>query len=91
MVDGRALARNRGDDQPSDPIAYAGQLLHRVRAGQAADPRDRRAAELTAHALGAGIAGLVKLHDPEMITIAGLAPDIRDAAPDASPTVSTTA
>ena len=83
MVDGRALARNRGDDQPTDPIAYAERLLHRVRAGQATDPRDRRAAELTAHALGAGTAGLVNLHDPEVITIAGLAPDIRDAAPDA--------
>ena len=91
MVDGRALARNRGDDQPSDPIAYAERLLHRVRAGQTTDPRDRRAAELTAHALGAGTAGLVNLHDPEVITIAGFAPDIRTPRRTPSPTVSTTA
>ena len=83
MVDGRALARHRGDDQPSDPTAYAERLLHRLQSGRATDPRDQRAAELTAHALGAGIAGLVNLHDPEVITIAGLAPDLRRAAPDA--------
>lgn len=82
MVDGRALARHRGDPPPADPFAYAQQLLDRVRKGQA-PARDRRAAELTAQALGAGIAGLVNLHDPEVVTIAGLAPDLRSATPDA--------
>lgn len=83
MVDGRALARHRGDDQPADPIVYAQRLLHDLRAGRATDPGDRRAVELTAHALGAGIAGLVNLHDPEVITIGGVAPGLRAAAPDA--------
>lgn len=86
MVDGRALARHRGDGLPDDPVAYAEQLLRDVgeeRDGRAADARDRRAVELTAHALGAGIAGLVNLHDPDVVTIAGLAPALRAAAPDA--------
>jgi predicted NBD/HSP70 family sugar kinase len=80
MVDGRALARHRGDDQPSDPVAYAQRLLQRLQTGHPGDPRDQRAAELVARALGAGIAGLVNLHDPEVITIAGVAPALRDAA-----------
>ncbi len=82
MVDGRALARHRGHDEPDDPIAYALELLHELRAGRA-DARDRRAVELTAQSLGAGLAGLVNLHDPEVITLAGIAPDLRAAAPDA--------
>jgi predicted NBD/HSP70 family sugar kinase len=83
MVDGRALARHCGDDRPGDPVAYAESLLDRLRTGRAGDPRDRRAVELAAHALGAGIAGLVNLHDPEVITIAGVAPGLRAAAREA--------
>jgi predicted NBD/HSP70 family sugar kinase len=50
MVDGRALARHRGDDPPSNPAGYAKQLLHRLQTDGTTDPRDRRAVELTARA-----------------------------------------
>lgn len=82
-VDGRALARHRGHDEPDDPIAYALGLLRDLRAGRAADARDRHAVELVVRSLGAGLAGLANLHDPEVITLAGIAPDLRAAAPDA--------
>lgn len=82
MVDGRALARHRGDEKPDDPFSYGHQILAGLLNGRAA-PGDLRAAELTAEALGAGIAGLVNLHDPDVITIAGLAPALRSAAPQA--------
>lgn len=37
----------------------------------------------TARAFGAGIAGLVNVHDPDVVTLAGLAPALRAAAPEA--------
>ncbi|GAB2475236.1 ROK family transcriptional regulator [Xylanimonas ulmi] len=83
MVDGRALARHRGDPPPDDPVAYATRLLGDLTRGVISDPAARHAIELVAHDLGAGIAGLVNLHDPELITIAGVAPLIRHAAPEA--------
>lgn len=83
MVDGRALARHRGHDGPDDPIAYALTLLRDFRAGRATAARDRRALQLTAQSLGAGLAGLANLHDPTVITLAGIAPDLRAAAPEA--------
>ncbi|MFB9620714.1 ROK family transcriptional regulator [Brooklawnia cerclae] len=83
MIDGRALARNRGDEPPSDPIAYAQHLLDAVRSGTSTSPRDKRAVDAVARALGAGIAGLVNIHDPEIVTIGGLATGIRAAAPAA--------
>ncbi|WP_306371288.1 ROK family protein [Nocardiopsis sp. CC223A] len=82
MVDGRALARHRGDPVPRDPFAYGRNVLDAVRSGKAPD-RDRRAVERTARALGAGIAGLVNLHDPDAVTLAGLAPGLRAGAPEA--------
>lgn len=82
MVDGRALARHRGDAEPDDPVAYALALVGRLRAGRG-DARDRGAVEATARSLGAGLAGLANLHDPDVVTLAGLAPDLRAAAPDA--------
>jgi predicted NBD/HSP70 family sugar kinase len=81
MVDGRALARHRGDAPPTDPLAYARNLLNRLRPGT--DSRDRAAAELTARDLGAGIGGLANAHDPDIITVGGIAPNLRAAAPDA--------
>ncbi|CAL9369355.1 D-allose kinase [Nocardiopsis dassonvillei] len=81
MVDGRALARHRGDPAPEDPFAHGREVVGRVLAGTATDT-DRRAVERTARALGAGLAGLVNLHDPEVVTVAGLAPELRAAAPD---------
>jgi predicted NBD/HSP70 family sugar kinase len=81
MVDGRALARHRGDPAPADPLAYARRLLDRL--GPGADAADQMAAELTARALGAGLGGLVNAHDPDVVTIGGLAPALRAGAPQA--------
>lgn len=72
-VDGEALARLAGEPSPADPEAYARDALTRHDA----------AASAVAHALGAGIAGLVNAHDPDVVTISGLAPLVRAAAPDA--------
>lgn len=83
MVDGRAMARYRGDDPPEDPVAYASRMLDAVRTLASTDPRDRQAVRLAAAALGAGLAGLVNAHDPDVVTLAGLAPGIRATAPDA--------
>jgi|GEM_PF-337944 len=81
-VDGRALARHRGDEPPARPYAYGGRLLERVRLGTASEI-DLRACAAAAGAFGAGLAGLVNLHDPGAVTVAGLAPALRAAAPEA--------
>ncbi|WP_218619547.1 ROK family protein [Nocardiopsis flavescens] len=82
LVDGRALARYRGDPEPADPLAYGRDVIGAVRSGTA-PAGDRRAVETAARALGAGVAGLVNLHDPDAVTVAGLAPGLRAAAPEA--------
>lgn len=82
-VDGRALARHLRQPAPDDPVGFARDLLEGIGSGQLTAPEYRRAADLTAHALGAGIAGLVNLHDPAVVTLAGIAPDLRAAAPEA--------
>ncbi|MDA0179229.1 ROK family protein [Solirubrobacter phytolaccae] len=74
-VDGEALARLAGHPRPTDPEGYARATL---RTGERS-----AAVEDVAGALGAGIAGLVNAHDPDVVTIAGLAPLVRAAAPDA--------
>ncbi len=81
-IDGRALARHRGDPPPADPVAYAYELLSRHRPGAAVDAGTRRAFDAVAAALGAGIGGLVNLHDPDVVTLGGLATPLRAAAPD---------
>jgi predicted NBD/HSP70 family sugar kinase len=77
-VDGRALARLLDEPPPDDPVAYASEVLDRP-----ADDRTRRAFESVASALGTGIGGLVNLHDPDVVTIGGLAVRLRAAAPRA--------
>lgn len=77
-VDGRALARLLAEPPPEDPVAYASEVLERP-----ADDRTTRAFESVASALGAGIGGLVNLHDPDVVTIGGLAVRLRAAAPRA--------
>lgn len=81
-LDGRALARHLGDAPPEDPIAYGQRLLASLRRGRGTR-RQRAAAESIAEALGAGIAGLVNLHDPDVVTLAGLGPAVRATMPDA--------
>jgi len=76
-VDGRALARHLGEAPPADPRTYTREILDRA----SADPHAQRALGAVGTALGAGIAGLVNSHDPEIVTIGGLAISLRAAAP----------
>lgn len=82
-IDGRALARHRQDPAPTDPVEYAHQALNEFRDGTAADTLTRNAFDAVAAALGSGIGGLVNLHDPDVVTLGGLASPLRAAAPDA--------
>jgi predicted NBD/HSP70 family sugar kinase len=77
-VDGRALARLRGDASPDDPVGYVHDLVGRPRR----DAATRKAFERVAASLGRGIGGLVNLHDPEVVTLGGVAAALRAAAPD---------
>jgi predicted NBD/HSP70 family sugar kinase len=81
-VDGAALAHLAGHGTPSDPEAYA---QHMLRAPVPADEPIAAGAppQILARRLGAGVAGLVNALDPEVVTLGGLAPLIRTAAPDA--------
>ena len=75
-VDGRALARHLGAPAPEDPRAFALKVLNRA----AHDPDAAAAARSVAESLAGGIAGLVNAHDPDVVTLGGLAPRIRAAA-----------
>lgn len=75
-IDGRALARQLGEPTPDDPVSYTEAVLRRT---------DRAARAAIAHvvsALASGIAGLVNAHDPDVVTIGGLAIPLRGAAPE---------
>ncbi|CKH89514.1 ROK family transcriptional regulator [Mycolicibacterium smegmatis] len=74
-VDGRALARHRGDAEPQDPVEY----VHRILSGHR-DAVTQRALEAVAVSLGRGIGGLVNLHDPEVVTLGGVGAPLRAAA-----------
>jgi len=75
-VDGRALARHLGAPAPEDPRAFALEVLER--AGH--DPGAAAAVRRVAEALAGGIAGLVNAHDPDVVTLGGLAPRLKAAA-----------
>jgi predicted NBD/HSP70 family sugar kinase len=74
-VDGRAVARLRGEAEPEDPRAYLIEAL--------VDPKSREAVEECAKVLGHGTAGLVNILDPEIVCLGGLAPELRRAVPEA--------
>ncbi|GAB3659767.1 ROK family protein [Glycomyces tarimensis] len=76
-VDGRAMARHRGEPEPDDPRAYAAATL--------TDPApDARAAvNACASGLGRGVAGLVNALDPEAVVFGGLATELSRRAPEA--------
>ena len=76
-IDGRALARHRGDAPPDDPVGYVHTLLDTRR-----DAKTRKAFEAVAASLGRGIGGLVNLHDPDVVTLGGVAAPLRGAAPE---------
>jgi predicted NBD/HSP70 family sugar kinase len=77
-VDGRALARHRGDPQPADAVGYVHELTRARR-----DPPTQRAFDAVSTSLGRGIGALVNLHDPEVITLGGVAAVLRAASPGA--------
>jgi len=77
-IDGRALARHLGVAAPADPRGFARQVLDRA----AHDADARRVLAIVAGALGGGIGALVNLHDPDTVTLGGLAAPLRAAAPD---------
>lgn len=80
-VDGAALARLAGHVTPADPEIYAQQTLRSLIQGVDSRVDVEVPAKILAQRLGAGVAGLVNAHDPEVITLGGLAPLIRSAAP----------
>jgi predicted NBD/HSP70 family sugar kinase len=75
-VDGRALARHLGDAVPADPVAYVHDVLARPR-----DRATRRAFDEVAASLGRGTGALVNLHDPDVVTLGGVAAPLRATAP----------
>lgn len=81
-VDGRALARHRGDAEPLDPVEYVHRILTRDR-DRDRDGATQRALEAVAASLGRGIGALVNLHDPEVVTLGGVGAPLRAAAADA--------
>jgi predicted NBD/HSP70 family sugar kinase len=76
-VDGRALARHRGDATPVDAVGYVHQLLGRP----TRDKLTRRAFEAVAASLGRGTGALVNVHDPDVVTLGGVAALLRAEAP----------
>lgn len=77
-VDGRALARHRGDAQPVDAVEYVHEILGRA----TRDKSTRRAFEAVAASLGRGTGAYVNVHDPDVVTLGGVAALLRAAAPD---------
>lgn len=73
-IDGRALARHLKEPAPDDPYAYTEAVLQRT------DRAASRAITKVVSALATGIAGLVNAHDPDVVTIGGLAIPLRAAA-----------
>ncbi len=76
-IDGRALARHLKDQEPDDPYGYTEKLLQRLDEKPVV-----RAVGLVTEALASGIAGLVNAHDPDVVTLGGLAVPLRAAAPE---------
>ncbi len=78
-IDGRALARHLGEPPPPDPRGYADTVLERAGRESGA----QRALDRVAAALGRGVAGLVHVHDPDVVSLGGLAVALRAAAREA--------
>jgi predicted NBD/HSP70 family sugar kinase len=76
-VGGAALARRLGEPPPGSPRGYTVEVLARART----EPPAAAALVEVANALGYGIAGLVNVHDPDIVTLGGLAGPVRAAAP----------
>ena len=68
-----------GEPDGEDPSAGARAVLER--AGY--EPGAAAAAAHVAGRFGRGVAGLVNAHDPDVVVVGGLGPELRAAAPDA--------
>ncbi|ABS02511.1 ROK family protein [Kineococcus radiotolerans] len=77
-LDGAALARLLGEQDPPDPVSHGHRVLDRAGAG---DPAAGRAVAVVARALGRGTAGLVNALDADLVTLGGLAGRVLDVAP----------
>jgi predicted NBD/HSP70 family sugar kinase len=84
-VDGRAMARHRGDPPPTDPWSYAAATL----AEASRDPAAAQAVQRCALAFGRGLAGLVNALDPDMVSLGGFAGPLRQTAGEALTTAYT--
>lgn len=73
-IDGRALARHLKEPTPDDPYGYTEAVLRRT------DRAAGRAVARVVTALASGIAGLVNAHDPDVVTVGGLAIPLRAGA-----------
>lgn len=82
-VDGRAMARHRGHPPPADPSGYAAATLADATAPGSPDPVCVDAVARCATSFARGAAGLVNALDADRVVLGGLAPALRDAAPDA--------
>jgi predicted NBD/HSP70 family sugar kinase len=76
--DTRHVARRAGIRARRDPRAS----LHRLFTDAQPSPAARGTREALAADLGRGIAGLVNALDPELVTLGGLAAELRAASPD---------
>ncbi|GAA1694784.1 ROK family transcriptional regulator [Kribbella yunnanensis] len=76
-IDGRALAHHLREPEPDDPHGYTQAVLRRT------DRTAVRAVEQVVTAIAAGLAGLANAHDPDVITLGGLAVPLRAAAEEA--------
>ena len=79
-VDGRAMARHRGHPPPPDPHGYAEATLEAA-SSPTTDPGALQAVQRCARALARGTAGLVNAVDADQIILGGLAPALRQSAP----------
>jgi predicted NBD/HSP70 family sugar kinase len=78
-VDGRALARFLGDAPPDDAVLYVHDVVGRTTRHK----KTQKAFEAVAASLGTGIGAFVNVHDPEVVTLGGVAAMLRAAAPQA--------
>jgi predicted NBD/HSP70 family sugar kinase len=79
-VDGGAMARSLGRAEPRDPVAFARRTMAAAGGGS---KKASRAVNLTAEALGRGLAGLVNGLDPDVVTLGGIGAELATAAPAA--------
>lgn len=81
-VGGERVAELLGEQAPSDPESYLEAALDRAVHRQSTPELDSALDEISA-ALGAGISGLVNAFAPDVVTLGGMAPTLRQVAPHA--------